>query len=161
HEPPDVAPEVRADGDDRGGEHHSDGETPVVADDEVVPEAQEPSRESHAPAGRISGVGTRRRPRATTAYDSARTKTIRARMAASAPGHDTPAPSPIQNIPNALSITPTPNFRAFSGTRLNGACTTAPAIKTTTRAATAASEARPTSCWLPPKVTTMNATSSP
>ena len=53
--------------------------------------------------------------------------------AASRPGQVTPAPSPLQKMPKAVSITPTPNFSVFSGTRESGACTTMPASSTTTK----------------------------
>ena len=60
-----------------------------------------------------------------------------------APGHSTPAPSALQKIPNEVSITPTPNFNVFSGTRVSGACTITPAINTTTSAAAAPSRGQP------------------
>src|SRR4029077_7504720 len=40
--------------------------------------------------------------------------------ARSCPGRPSPSPSPVQNTPNADSMTPTPNFRVFSGTRDSG-----------------------------------------
>ena len=72
-----------------------------------------------------------------------------------------PAPSALQKIPNEVSITPTPNFNVFSGTRVSGACTIIPAINTTTNAAAAPIAAKPTLRCVPPNVTTMNATSRP
>ena len=66
-----------------------------------------------------------------------------------------------QKIPNEVSMTPTPNFNVFSGTRVSGACTITPAISTTTNAAAAPIAANPTLCCVPPNVTTMNATSRP
>ena len=89
------------------------------------------------------------------------TKAMTIRIDASLPGQSTPAPSALQKIPNEVSMMPTTNFNAFSGTRVNGACTRMPAIRTTTNAAPAASAAKPTLRWVPPKVTMMNATSSP
>src|SRR5262245_6250037 len=81
--------------------------------------------------------------------------------AAPCPGHDAPAPSAPQKTPNEVSMTPTPNFMLFSGTRDSGACTATPTAATTITAATTLSAARPTSFWLAPNVMAMNTTSSP
>ena len=84
-----------------------------------------------------------------------------ASSAASPPGQCAPAPSAPQKIPNEVSITPTTNFIAFSGTRASGARAATPAATTTSTASPAAAAARPTLCWLEPNVSTMNATSRP
>ena len=52
---------------------------------------------------------------------------------ASAPGQSIPTPSPAQNVPNEVSITPTVNLSVFSGTRLNGWRTSAPISRPTGR----------------------------
>src|SRR6266513_2915119 len=57
--------------------------------------------------------------------------------AKSCPGQAMPSPSPVQNTPKADSMTPTPNLRAFSGTRDSGRWTSAPAARTTAQAASA------------------------
>jgi hypothetical protein len=64
-------------------------------------------------------------------------------------------------VPNEVSITPTAYLSVFSGTRLSGRCARAPAATTTMSAAAAAITASPRLFWLPPSVTTMNATSRP
>ena len=71
-----------------------------------------------------------------------------------------PAPSPPQNTPNDVSITPTANFIAFSGTRASGARTARPTATTSTTASRGGDAAR-RPVLLAPKVSTMNATSSP
>ena len=63
--------------------------------------------------------------------------------AASPPGQSAPAPSAPQKIPKEVSITPTLNFIAFSGTRASGARIATPIAATTSTAATAAAAARP------------------
>src|SRR5262249_51579803 len=143
---------------DGGDDDHRD--RPVVADDEVVPEVQEPADVAHAIAA--SSRAVRLRASATRPSEEATTKASTARMAASPPpGQSAPAPSAAQNVPKLVSMTPTPNFIVFSGTRLSGAWTTAPTTRTTTSAAAAAAAARPTAPCVAPNVTTMNATSRP
>ncbi|WP_414640463.1 hypothetical protein [Amycolatopsis sp.] len=96
------------------------------------------------------------RARANTAMAGASTTS-----ATSAPGHCAPAPSLPQNVPNAVSITPTMNFMVFSGTRASGARTANPAAVTRTTAQPAAAAASGRLCSLLPKVRAMNTTSSP
>ena len=55
---------------------------------------------------------------ATSPSATASTKPTTRTSATSPPGHSMPAPSPLQKMPNAVSITPTPNFNVFSGTRV-------------------------------------------
>ena len=81
--------------------------------------------------------------------------------AASLPGQVTPAPSPAQKIPKAVSIAPTAYFMVFSGTRLKGRCTNRPNNRTMMAAAPAPAAARASRCWAAPKVTTMKAISRP
>src|SRR4051812_709041 len=82
-------------------------------------------------------------------------------IAASPPGQLAPAPSDPQNVPNDVSITPTANFKVFSGTRVSGRCTITPTLRTTTSAASADAIIRGKLSCAAPKVTTMNATSNP
>ena len=84
-----------------------------------------------------------------------------ASSAASPPGQLAPAPSPLQNMPNEVSITPTSSFRVFSGTRASGALAATPAPITSSTATAAAAAARSRRCWLAPTVSTMKATSRP
>src|SRR5206468_6239644 len=115
---------------------------PVVADDELVPEARERDEPRHARAP----AGAARRPRSarTAANDASARKARIAGSAASSPGHDAPAPSVAQNVPNVVSSSPTVNFSVFSGTRLSGARTMTPTPTTTTNAAAAAAAASAT-----------------
>ena len=53
----------------------------------------------------------------------------RARSDASPAGQSMPAPSDVQKMPNEVSITPTPNFTVFSGTRVSGSWTITAAIE--------------------------------
>ena len=108
---------------------------------------------------RPCAVGARRR---TNANDARQTNASTPGSDASSPGQCAPAPSADQKIPNVVSITPTANFIAFSGTRASGARTATPIAgdehDAPPRRPTAASGIDP--CALP-KVRTMNATSSP
>ena len=72
-----------------------------------------------------------------------------------------PTPSPAQNVPNDVSITPTVNLSVFSGTRLSGCRTSAPMVTTATRATVAPAAATAVAPWFAPSVITMNATSRP
>src|SRR5262249_38062974 len=107
-------------GEDGGGDggEHDRGDRPVVTDDEVVPEPHEALQRPHRMA--IWGDMARRIHHARPS-ESAVMPAISPRSAASLPGQDTPAPSPAQKMPNETSMTPTPNFSAFSGTRESGA----------------------------------------
>src|SRR6202042_2418699 len=98
---------------------------------------------------------------ATRAKATARNRAIKARIAASPPGHPTPRLSPVQNRPKADSITPTANFSAFSGTRASGRWIAAPTAATATQAARAPALASPRSPRPAPTAMTMNATSIP
>src|SRR5262245_46709102 len=120
-EPPRVESVVRGQVDGRNDDHDARGDPPVVTDDEVVPEAGEIPQERHASTTCGSEAGTVRRSTSTSTNAVAMTNAIRTRIARSAPGHSTPAPSPDQKIPNDVSMIPTPNFSVFSGTRLSGA----------------------------------------
>src|SRR5206468_563773 len=122
---------------------------PVVTDDEVPPEAREP----HA-------VATRGARKARTRTNEARqTNTSTPGSDASPPGQCAPAPSADQKMPNVVSITPTANFIAFSGTRASGACTNTPTTATRTTAAAAPAAASGIDPCALPNVSTMNATS--
>src|SRR6202043_2667606 len=131
----------------------TDGDAPVVADDEVVPELPELREPLHDVA--TSGMACARRASATRPNATTTTNAMTARSDASAPGQLMPAPSALQKIPNEVSMTPTPNLRVFSGTRVSGACMIIPAINTTTNAAAAPIAANPTLRCVPPNVTTM------
>src|SRR5439155_20907085 len=80
---------------------------------------------------------------------------------ASPAGQDRPAPSATQNVPYALSITPTANFIVFSGTRASGARAARPAAMTAATAAPAATADNASRCLSAPSVTTISATSAP
>src|SRR5262249_35552482 len=110
------------DGEDRRGdsEHHHNGDPPVVADHEVVPEPGEPREPLHAVT---AGADVAPRIQDAIASENAANTATRTSRDASPPGHATPAPSPLQNTPNDVSMTPTPNFNEFSGTRESGAWT--------------------------------------
>src|SRR5262249_28096218 len=81
--------------------------------------------------------------------------------ARSLPGHSTARPSTLQNRPNALSSRPTANLIVFSGTRLNGSRSSAPANTTTPSASSAPSAASGMLPCAVPKVSTMKATPEP
>src|SRR5437764_2933172 len=128
------------------------GDAPVVADDEVDPEAEETLH---------VGASLRRRRPATNVKENARTAARTTGSAASSPGQRAPAPSVLQKIPNVVSIVPTANFSAFSGTRERGARTATPTAATRK---TAIAAPRAASGMLPcvePNVRTINATSRP
>src|SRR5882757_1767054 len=125
------------DGDDPGGD------APVIPDDEIGEDRQDRAQGLHritsAGSGRAgparagsarAGRAARARPRAARPMTA-----ISASNAPSAPGQLTPAASPLQNTPKAVSMTPTRNFRVFSGTRVSGARTAKPAALTRTTAA--------------------------
>src|SRR6516225_1920223 len=154
-------------GGQRQGHGHHSSPAPVVADYEVVPEraerAQPPGHAALLPAAGTAARADARARRIRAVYPSP-TRAVPGTMASSAaslPGHDTPAPSAPQNMPNEVSMTPTANFKAFSGTRDSGARTAIPTAATTTTAAAAATAARPWFCWLAPKVIAMKTTSMP
>ena len=109
----------------------------------------------------VAGAAAARRNTATSTSANTATAGTTTSSAASAPGHTAPAPSAPQKIPNEVSMIPTTNFMAFSGTRANGARTAIPATVTTSTAANAATAARGMLCWLAPNVIAMNTTSRP
>src|SRR5262249_14563387 len=151
-------PTSRQEGGRANDPHHPSRDGPIVANDEVVPEASEPTNALHAVL--VSSVGAAvRRNHLVSPSDASATNAMTATSDASLPGHARPAPSPLQKIPNAVSITPTPNFSVFSGTRESGAWTAAPTTSTATSAIAAPAAARPTWCCAPPNVMTMKATS--
>src|SRR6185295_14811506 len=85
---------------------------------------------------------TRRRRNTTTSRSAyAATAGTMTKSATSPPGQSAPAPSVLQNTPNAVSSTPTTNFTVFSGTRDSGARSSTPVIATAVVAATAATTA--------------------
>ena len=115
-EPPRGDPERHERGLDGDPEHDARGDPPVVADDEVPPEAAERlTRASPGPTGSAAAPQARdqgERDEQDEGEDPG--------SAASEPGQCAPAPSAVQKIPNVVSITPTANFIAFSGTRASG-----------------------------------------
>src|SRR5256885_3758716 len=165
HQPPGVHP--RDVDEQRGGgqgQRKGYGPAPVVTDDEVVPKRAERAQPAAHRATSLAPAGASARVRRSSAVYPSATSTTRGTItssAASFPGQDAPAPSAPQKMPNEVSMTPTANFRVFSGTRASGACTTTPTTATTTTATAALSAARPTLFWLAPKVMAMNTTSSP
>ncbi len=101
-------PRIGAETGERRGEcdrpPDADSHPDIVADDEIDDPCDDPS---HA-AG--FGSGRRHRSSATTnASAHAAVAAISPSNAESPPGQSTPAPSPAQKIPNAVSITPTAN----------------------------------------------------
>src|SRR5258708_6946503 len=145
----------------RDRNHDARGDEPVVADDEVVPEAHE--RDDVAHAGAPACAASRaRRSSLTAAIEVSDSSARITSSAASLPGHDTPAPSALQNVPKVVSRSPTANFSVFSGTWLRGARTTTPTATTIRSAAPAAAAAIATP-WLraAPNVITMKAPPSP
>src|SRR6266566_8303005 len=92
---------------------------------------------------------------------AARKIAAKTNSARSCPGQSSPNPSPVQNTPKADSITPTPNFRMFSGTRDSGRWTIAPISRTSAHAKSAprlAGSNRPPPA---PTAMTINTTSRP
>src|SRR6516165_10262717 len=137
HQPPGIHP--RDVDEERGGNQGQRNRyrpAPVVTDDEVVPERAERAQPAAHRATSFTPAGTSARVRrSSVVYPSATSTTTGTSRAASFPGHDTPAPSAPQKIPNEVSMTPTANFRVFSGTLASGACTTTPPTATTITAA--------------------------
>src|SRR5579884_34106 len=146
-EPPDLEHRGHAERD-----RDARGDQRVVADDEVPEEA----RDLHT-AGAVRGARRRR----TNANDARQTNASTPGSEASPPGQRAPAPSADQKMPNVVSITPTANFIAFSGTRASGARTATPTPATTTTAPAAPTAASGMLPCVLPNVSTMNATSSP
>src|SRR5581483_6304117 len=128
---------------ERAGDQHdgdADRRRPVVADDEVVPEAQEPRDVRHGttlPPIRLRAPRPRNAPTRPSANSA--TTAMTGRSDASPPGQCPPRPSVDQNTPKLVSMTPT----------------------TTTRARSAPADAVRTLPCAPPTVSTMNATSRP
>src|SRR5439155_15103051 len=119
-------------------DRHERRDEPVVADHEVPPEATETAQPGHAPTSAArSCVRRSRRSTRTRTKEKSATKPSTPRSAASEPGQSAPAPSADQKIPNVVSIRPTANFIAFSGTRASGARTATPTPATSTSAAAA------------------------
>ena len=94
------------------------GDRPVVADDEVVPEARRScGRAPHVGASLGSGGAARPQHRDEHERAAATTNAITPSEADRRhPASRRPAPSALQKMPNEVSITPTPNFSVFSGT---------------------------------------------
>src|SRR4051812_5494895 len=127
-QPPPVRAVVRGHEHGGGRGDHTNRDAPVVADDEVVPELSELREPLHETA--TSRTTELRRATRTRTNATPTTNAISPSSDASAPGQLMPAPSALQKMPKAVSITPTPNFNVFSGTRVSGACTIVPAIST-------------------------------
>src|SRR5262249_15300568 len=137
------------------------GDPPVVADDEVPPEAAERAHTLHAgTAAALSAAFLRRRARVSASETSATYATTPS-TATSAPGKPPPRPHRAQKMPTRVSSTRPPNLGAFSGPRSSGPRTASPTATTSTTAAAAAAAARPSRPCVEPKVITMKATSSP
>src|SRR5262249_21981501 len=144
----------------------TDGDEPIVTEDEPIPETGERQHAAHASAPLLAGerpAGSKPWRSTLTAASEVRSRSARMPIsAASPPGQETPAPSPLQKVPKLARSRPPVNFSVSSGTRLSGARTSTPAASTITRAAAAAAAAIATP-WLraAPNVITMNATSTP
>src|SRR6266702_4213327 len=160
----------------RGGEHERDGRRenppgredrghaerdrdarcgqPVVADDEVPPEAAERGKPT---AHAIATRACRARSTPTSVADQRITNARTPRIAASPPGQSAPAPSADQKIPQVVSMIPTANFIVFTGTRASGARASTPTSATSNTAATAPAAASGIDPCVLPKVRTMNA----
>src|SRR5439155_22419352 len=80
----------------------ADGDAPVVADDEVVPELEEPDDVPHAATAARSW---RMRSRAIIPSDITSTKASTPSRTISPPGHSTPVPSAPQQMPKLVSMT--------------------------------------------------------
>src|SRR5205823_5187459 len=108
-QPPPVDAVVGTEEDGADRDDGADRKLPVVTDEEVVPELPELREPLHDAV--ISGASSRAdlRTNATRPNERATTNAISPISARSAPGQVTPAPSALQKIPNAVSITPTPN----------------------------------------------------
>src|SRR6185436_4052099 len=160
-QPPGVDVVVDQNRDQADGDCNARGHRPVVAHDEVPPEAAERDDVLHAlaPAGLSSS--RRRRSARTSSHEKALRKATRASSESSSPGQSAPAPSALQKQPKLVSSRPTANLIVFSGTRSSGPRARTPATTTTTSAATAPTIATSSRPWALPKVITMKTTSSP
>ena len=151
---------------DQGGQaerkDHSGGGDPVVAGDEL-PHPQRRRRGSASRLGHLaSATGSTRKSRTSSEREDQHCRRRSPAARRRPPGHRAPAPSAPQKIPNEVSITPTPNFIAFSGTRASGARIAMPdARRPAGRPRLRPAAARPTRCWFAPKVRAMKTTSRP
>src|SRR4029077_8933368 len=95
----------------------ADEELGSIADEEVVPEGAERPRVTHHACpiagadGAVRAPSTRRPPHRTAAIDVTAKITKRITSVRSPAAHSTPIPSPAQNVPNVVSISPNTNFR--------------------------------------------------
>ena len=96
HQPPRAHVVVRDDGGESERENEARGDEPVVADDEVPPEAGEGDDATHVACG--AGRRSRRSSR-TSANDDERVERQETGIAASLPASEAPAPSAPQNVP--------------------------------------------------------------
>ena len=96
------------------------GDAPVVADDEVPPEAAERAEIPHASAPAVTRTVRRRRSARTSTSETTPKNAITASSESSSPGQSTPAPSAPQKQPKLVSSSPTANLIVFSGTRESG-----------------------------------------
>src|SRR5205085_1331850 len=129
---------------------------PAIIDEKAAQPADDAAQCVHCQA---SAEG--RRFAATAAIPVPRNTAANATMARSEPGQATPRPSPVQNTPNADSMTPTANLRVFSGTRASGRRTANPTPTTSRHAATAPALAGMSDPRPAPTAITMKTTSRP
>src|SRR5438034_10884976 len=142
-EPPGIDAEGSQQPCEREAHPHGRRYEPVVADDEVPPEAPERPQPPHAPAPAVTVARRWRRSRRTSPYESSHTNPTTPSSDSSSPGQATPAPSAAQKQPKLVSITPTVYLIVFSGTRSSGLRTSTPT--TATRATATAAPAIATS----------------
>src|SRR6266542_2176414 len=134
-EPPRVHAVVRQECGERESDRNACGDAPVVADDEVPPEAAERAEILHASAPAVTRIVRLRRSERTSTSETSPKNPIPASRESSSPGQSTPAPSAPQKQPKLVSRRPTTNLIVFSGTRESGPRARIPATTTTTNAA--------------------------
>ncbi len=122
----------------------------------VRPPAGPPSRH-----GAKSGPGTGRGPSRPKVEDSVKEADQHREWPGRCRAKRTPDPSPTQNTPKLVSITPTKVLIVFSGTSDSWRANTIPTPVTSTAAAAAASAAIPSRFSLAPRRLTMSTTSVP
>src|SRR6266508_5690509 len=160
-EPPRVHALVRQECGERESDRDACGHAPVVADDEVPPEAAERAEILHASAPAVTRIVRLRRSAPTSTRETSPKNAITASSESSSPGQSTPAPSAPQKQPKLVSRRPTAYLIVFSGTCSSGPRARTPAPTTSTKAAAAPAAARPILFWALPKEITMKTTSSP
>src|SRR6185437_9594670 len=121
-------------GDDQDQDRRKAGQAPVIDEQlhDFGERGLEPVHLTTRNAPRRSGRSQRTAPTETTMNSTRMPSSDR-----SPPGQSAPSPSPDQNTPNDVSISPTTNFSMFSGIFDSGRCTTSPTTRITSTAAAA------------------------